>query len=214
MIHPTEPKIYHIVHVDRVPSIVAHGFLWSDVESRNRKISGTSIGLPSVKSRRRAKEVESCPGLMVGNCVPFNFCPRSVMLYVIHKGNLEELPYSGGQGMIVHLEADLEQAVSWAKKNGLHWAFTRSNAASNYAEYYDGFEQLGQIDWKAVYENSWQQPEVKEAKQAEFLIEKRFPWGLITRIGVNTERVRREVQEALKNLAESPVVSIQKNWYY
>jgi hypothetical protein len=27
---PAQPKIYHIVHVDRLPSIVADGFLWSD----------------------------------------------------------------------------------------------------------------------------------------------------------------------------------------
>lgn len=27
---PAQPKIYHIVHVDRLPSIIADGCLWCD----------------------------------------------------------------------------------------------------------------------------------------------------------------------------------------
>ena len=33
---PTEPKIYHIVHVDRLASIISDGYLWSDAEARKR----------------------------------------------------------------------------------------------------------------------------------------------------------------------------------
>ena len=29
---PAEPKIYHIVHVDRLPSIVKDGYLWCDAK--------------------------------------------------------------------------------------------------------------------------------------------------------------------------------------
>ena len=29
---PMQPKIYHIMHVDRLPSIVADGYLWCDAE--------------------------------------------------------------------------------------------------------------------------------------------------------------------------------------
>jgi ssDNA thymidine ADP-ribosyltransferase, DarT len=35
---PANPKIYHIVHVDRLPSIVAEGRLWSDAEIGNRSL--------------------------------------------------------------------------------------------------------------------------------------------------------------------------------
>ena len=36
---PSQPKIYHIVHVDRLPSIVADGLLWCDAEIvRDQKI--------------------------------------------------------------------------------------------------------------------------------------------------------------------------------
>jgi hypothetical protein len=29
---PRHPKVYHIVHVDRLPSIVSDGCLWCDAE--------------------------------------------------------------------------------------------------------------------------------------------------------------------------------------
>ncbi len=35
---PPQPKIYHIAHVDRLPSIVADGFLWCDAEVIRRAL--------------------------------------------------------------------------------------------------------------------------------------------------------------------------------
>ncbi len=71
---------------------------------------------------------------MVGACVPFYFCPRSVMLYVIWRRNHPQLTYLGGQEPIVHLEANLLEVVDWADRERHRWAFTLSNASSLYAE--------------------------------------------------------------------------------
>ena len=49
---PAAPKIYHIVHVDRLPSIVADDNLWSDAEIVQRNPPGTTIGMNSIKHRR------------------------------------------------------------------------------------------------------------------------------------------------------------------
>ena len=57
-----------------------------------------SIGIARIKQRRRGLEVVARPGTMVGDYVPFYFCFRSVMLYVIHRGNNPDLTYCGGQG--------------------------------------------------------------------------------------------------------------------
>ena len=38
---PAQPKIYHIVHVDRLASIVADGCLWSDAVMVQRQGAGT-----------------------------------------------------------------------------------------------------------------------------------------------------------------------------
>jgi len=105
---PAEPKIYHIVHVDRLPSIIADDWLWCDAEIVRRSPPGTTIGMNGIKQRRLNElTLTSHPGMHVGDCVPFYFCPRSIMLYLIHQANHPELVYRGGQDHIVHLEADL-----------------------------------------------------------------------------------------------------------
>ena len=83
---PTQPKIYHIVHVDNLASIVTDGCLWSDAVMVQRQGS-TVIGMGSIKQRRLGLPVSCHTGLRVGDCVPFYFCPRSIMLYVIHRAN-------------------------------------------------------------------------------------------------------------------------------
>ena len=82
---PAKPKIYHIVHVDRLPSIINDGWLWCDAEIVRRSPSGTIIGMDAIKQRRlKELTLTSHSDLHVGDCVPFYFCPRSVMLYLIH----------------------------------------------------------------------------------------------------------------------------------
>ncbi|MEO1020180.1 MAG: DUF4433 domain-containing protein, partial [Pseudomonadota bacterium] len=94
---PAAPKLYHIVHVDRLASIVDDGELWCDAEVLARSSPGSTIGMSSIKHRRLTQNtLESHPDLFVGQCVPFYFCPRSVMLYLIYKQNHPELAYRGG----------------------------------------------------------------------------------------------------------------------
>ena len=77
---PRQPKIYHIVHVDRLKSIIADNYIWCDAEILRRQPPGTTIGMNNIKQRRRTKRLSSHPDLCVGDCVPFYFCPRSIML--------------------------------------------------------------------------------------------------------------------------------------
>jgi len=113
---PADPKIYHIVHVDRLPSIIADGRLWCDAEVVRRSPPGTTIGMNSIKQRRLNElTLTSRLFLRVGDCVPFYFCPRSIMVYLIHQADHPELAYHGGQQPIVHVEADMRQTVAWAE---------------------------------------------------------------------------------------------------
>ena len=218
MLVPTEPKIYHIVHVDRLESIVSDGFLWSDAEARERGVGGTTIGMSSIKERRFANQLSSHKGLHVGECVPFYFCPRSVMLYVIYRKDHPELQYRGGQGPIVHLEADMHEAVGWANSNQLRWAFTTSNAGSSYFRDYSDLRHLNEINWDAVIANKWSGIDidvaVKEGKQAEFLTEHSFPWHLVSRIGIPSRRIYPTVLNAFGGSCHRPRVEIKPNWYY
>ncbi len=64
---------------------------------------GTIIGMSAIKKRRLNELTLNCyPNLHVGDCVPFYFCSRSIMLYLIHMKNAE-LIYQGKQIKIINV---------------------------------------------------------------------------------------------------------------
>lgn len=209
---PAQPKIYHICHVDRLPSILDCNGLFSDAKVLELDLPGTVVGMSNIKQRRLNElRLDSHPTLFVGQCVPFYFCPRSVMLYLIHRRNAE-LTYQGGQAQIVHLESDLYETVAWANANNRRWAFTLSNAGSYYFEDRADLANLHEIDWDAVQARIWNQ--CKEAKQSEFLFEESFPWGLVRRIGVSNNSVYGQVLNTLQQQEHKPTVEVKTDWYY
>ncbi len=210
---PDQPKIYHIVHVDNLASICGDSCLWSDSVMVQRQ-SGTVIGMGSIKQRRLALPVSCHPQTFVGEYVPFYFCPRSIMLFVIHCANHPELAYRGGQQPIVHLEADLNQVVQWAEANGRRWAFSLSNAGAVYTQFRSELAQLDEINWDAVAARDFRPADVKEAKQAEFLVQQSFPWHLVERIGVHSQGIAQRVYAAMNGAGHRPSVEIRREWYY
>ena len=216
---PAQPKIYHIVHVDRLASIVSDGRLLSDAKLAGRQKPGTVIGMSEIKARRLTKlQLSSHPGLFVGQCVPFYFCPRSIMLFLIYCANHEELAYRGGQGPIIHLESDLHAVVAWADRKGRRWAFTLSNAGAFYFEDRCKIERLDEINWDAIAARKWSgvgiSRQIREGKQAEFLLERCFPWRLVDRIGVHSSGIAQQVAHAMQEAAHRPTVEVRPDWYY
>ncbi len=216
---PAQPKIYHIVHVDRLASVLADGCLWCDAVMIGRAGAGTTIGMDEIKQRRLNELLlASHANLYVGQCVPFYFCPRSVMLYLIWQANHPGLRFRGGQQFIVHLEADLHATVDWAKEKKLRWAFSLSNAGAYYFEDRCDLERLHEVNWDAVNARKWSGPgiagSVKDGKQAEFLVERSFPWHLVERIGVISREVGQQAANAMHGAAHRPTVEICRDWYY
>jgi hypothetical protein len=128
-------------------------------------------------------------------------------------GNHPEIKYREGQRSIVHLEADLNEAIDWADRNGRRWAFTLSNAGAIYTEFRATPGQLREINWDAVDATDWRASEVKEGKQAEFLMRESFPWELVEKVGVMSASLRAQVRDIL-GAAGQPVVEIRPDWYY
>jgi hypothetical protein len=195
---PARPKVYHITPVSKLPRIIADGVLLSDATIIARGTVGVQVGMGNIKQARLQRPVDCHQGLMVGGCVPFYFCSRSVMLYLLHKSNHPEL--------------------DWADQNEHRWAFTLSNARSGYAEFRDDLANLADVDWESVATNSWSgngiSSDVKENKQAEFLVENSFPWSLVTRIGVLSRKIYGEVHDVLAKTEHKPKVEIRPDWYY
>ena len=212
---PESPKIYHITHLDNLQGIVTAGGLLSDAAILQQGGPTQIIGMSKIK-RRRIEELEvAChPGTKVGDYVPFYFCPRSIMLWVIHCANHPELAYRGGQTLVVHLEADLYRVITWADCNGVRWAFSLSNAGARYAEFRAQPHCLAELDWSAIAARDFRNPDVKERKQAEFLVHGYFPFDLVERIGVCWASVRDRVNQTLAGSRYNPAVEVRADWYF
>ena len=212
---PAQPRIYHITHVDNLASIVRAGVLLSDATMVARGGPSVTIGMSEIKRRRIEEIMVSChPGTKVGDYVPFYFCPRSVMLHLIWRANHPDLSYRGGQSSIVHLEADMHEVIVRAKGQGRRWAFSLSNAGAYYVQVRDRLDQLDQINWSAVATTDFRSADMKEGKQAEFLLYGSFPWELVRRIGVISAEMKARAEASLAPASHKPPVEILHHWYY
>jgi hypothetical protein len=201
--------------VANLAAITSENKLFSDAAMVKQGGPPASIGMGKIKRRRLEELTIDCnAGDYVGEYVPFYFCPRSVMLYLLHMGNHPDITHKGGQGPIVHLEADLETVVEWANRKGRKWAFSLSNAGARYTQFRNDLADLDELDWPAIMNNDFRSPDVKESKQAEFLLHESFPWKLVERIGVHSNATAQRVAGAMSPTRNLPVIEIKKEWYF
>jgi len=158
--------------------------------------------------------VDCHPGTKVGQYVPFYFCPRSIMLYILYQGNHPDITYRGGQRPIIHFQADLMNVVRWAQQHEVRWAFSDRNAGAYLATFYQRLGDLDQVNWDAVQSTNWQDIIVKEGKQAEFLVYGSFPWTLVEKTGVMDETTAQQVTAILTGKERQPLVCVERSWYY
>lgn len=212
---PRRPKVYHITHVDNLPKIFEQGVLWSDAKRLELDLDTRIVGMSDIKRRRLEElEVPCHPGTKVGEYVPFYFCPRSVMLYILFRGNHPELTYRDGQAEMVHLMADLREILDWAQEQGTRWAVTDRNAGAFLAQFFSRWSDLDKLNWAAIEATDFTDHVVKEGKQAEFLMHESFPCHLVEVIGVSSAKLKRNVELMLHGSGYLPEVRVERMWYY
>ena len=136
------------------------------------------------------------------------------MLYILYKGNHQDVAYRGGQQPIIHLQSDLHATVAWTEANNRPWAFSDRNAGTHYSNFFDSLAELSNINWQAVANTNFSNFEVKEGKQAEFLVFEAIPWQLVEQIGVCNATIANEVKGVLVNIAHKPRVTVERSWYF
>jgi hypothetical protein len=202
-------SIYHITHINNLASIISEGKLWSDAQRIDKNLESTNIGYPHIKGRRSKRKVELDSEGNLGDYVPFYFCNRSIMLYVLSENGVPG--YSEGQTPIVHLVSDTDLAT----KTGQPWGFTDRHAELAFAEYFEDIEDLDKVDWDVMPRKQWGgDSEVKEMKQAEFLVHDFFPWTSIKKIGVLNQEIADKVLKLIKSSQHKPDVQVERGWYY
>ena len=81
-------------------------------------------------------------------------------------------------------------------------------------EFYNSYDDLNEVDWHAVASADFKSMEVKEGKQAEFLMFESFPWKLVERIGVVDSQIKAQTEEAIDAADHKPLVNVEREWYY
>jgi hypothetical protein len=202
---PRDPQIFHITHIDNLPGIIREAGVWCDKERIGRNLQCTNIGHRHIKQRRLSRPVNTRTGGTLGDYVPFNFCPRSVMLFAVHRGHQD---YGGGQENVVHLVSTVSRAVGL----GRPWAFTDRHAELGHALHYDDLAQLAEVPWHVMAREYW--TDVKEERQAEFLVWQFFPWDAVVEVAAMTPVAAQRVHAALSPARHRPAVATRRDWYY
>ena len=199
-------NVSHITHISNLESILKQGCLWSDSKRIELKLANQNIGYSHIKDRRLRRPVSVSAGGTIGQYVPFNFCPRSVMLYVIHRGHAD---FEDGQDHILHLISN----VDMVRQTNASCFFTDIHADLDYAEQIDDFSRIHELDLDRISkEHFWSA--IKEEKQAEFLAFESVNWNAILYIGVKTEEMAQEVNIILEGANHQPKVIVKPDWYY
>jgi hypothetical protein len=70
------------------------------------------------------------------------------------------------------------------------------------------------VNWPAVRATDFRSADVKEGKQAEFLMQNSFPWELVERVGVLSQAVAVRAAAAMSRSSHQPAIEIHPEWYY
>jgi hypothetical protein len=204
-LHPEQRLIYHITDAENLNGILADGGLYSDKVMSERE--PTVIGYDHIKKRRLQELTIPCAGnRLVGEFVPFYFCPRSPMLYTINIGNTGR-PH-GCQRTIVHLVS----TVRFALGLDVAWAVADGNAGAMHTLFESSREAIANLDWEAIDAHYWS--DKRHQKQAELLVADFFPWSGFHEVGCHNSEVAAEVQALIRMENHQPKVSVQTGWYY
>jgi hypothetical protein len=202
---PTKIPIYHITDVTNLDSIIKAGGLKSDCAMEDEP--HTPIGYSHIKERRMKETRISCrENRFVGEFVPFYYCPRSPMLYVVNRGSTGRDP--GCQKIILHLVSNVAAGMSLNRD----WAISDGNAGAGYPSFYaDLDEGIGAVDWEAVAATDWRG--ITNQKSAEFLVADFFPWIAIESIGCHDSKIAEKVRSILSSSKHQPSVHVRPTWY-
>jgi len=204
-----------MTRIERLPSVVERRLLPDNV-CRQQQIAGVEIGYDHIKRRRAQRTVPCGARGTLADYVPFYFAPRSPMLFAITRGLVSAEAARTDQ--IVYLVSSTQSL----REAGLTVVASNRHAELDYAEMsdldgdldYDGF-----VDWPLMTARYWNNtpddPDRKERRQAECLVHPRVPWQAIEGVATKTEQARSQVALVLGTVAVQPArVAVRAEWYF
>jgi hypothetical protein len=209
-----ETLIYRLVHVANLTILLRRGGLCAPLHEPSDGMVYKKIHNAEIQNHRQVKPIPCRPGGKIHDYVPFYFCTRSPMLYILSKGGVEG--YSEGQEPLIYLVTTAQKVA----ENGIPFVFSDGHGIASFTEWFCDLADLNKIDWEVIQSRYWadtlEDGDRKRRKQAEFLIHRFCPWSLILGIAVLNDKMKNQVEAILTRFPGEmrKKVVIKKDWYY
>ena len=203
--HPEDWIAWHFTHGKNLQSILES----SSLKCNTSGTQHVSVADESIKNDRLNIPVDlppPYPASVVGDHVPFYLAPRSPKLYRLAKQGTNQawLVYFG-----VRL-GDLPDDLNWCISNG--------NARSGRTEFTRGLNGLGEfVDFDTLCMRDWPDPEDWDRprrRQAELLVYREVPLGLVSHVVCKTEAVMKRVRLLLADVGAMMQYRIEPRNYF
>lgn len=210
-LNPQRARIFRIVHISNVPSILDHGGLHCQ-NSADLDPTYINIGNDSLIDKRTRRYVPIPPYGPLSDYVPFYFTPFSIMMYNIK---------TGYGGITRRDNTDIVMFVSSVhrlKELGVPFVFTNQHAYAVDTEFYNDLQHLDVIDWLLLQRRDFKTDDDDPGKQlryqAEALIHRYVPLEAILGIACVNDVIRKNLEVLLEERGIQLPVRSTPTWYF
>lgn len=211
LLNPEKARIFRIVHVANMPWILDHRGLHCQ-NSTEQDPNYVNIGNASLIDRRARRPVPIPPGGFLSDYVPFYFTPFSIMMYNIKTG-YGSITRRDNRDIVM-----LVSSVHRLRELGLPFIYTNQHAYPVDTYFYDGSNDLSQIDWSLLQECDFKTDDADPGKQlryqAEALVHRHVPLEAVLGIVCHNETVSHSIESLLEERNEKIAVRAIPAWYF
>ena len=202
--------IFRITHIRNMSWILRNGLHCRNSEHVDPQFE--SIGNPDLISKRGNRTVPIEPGGTLSDYIPFYFTPFSPMLYniVTGYGGIRKRPSSDIAIMVSSLRhlSELDIAA----------VYTDRHAYLSTAKFFSSLDDLDQIAWGPLQHRDFKRdvdyPDKIEKYQAEALVHRHLPTGLLVAILCYSDNEKVLLEERRNVLGVNVEISVNQGWYF
>lgn len=205
-----DQRIYHLTHVRNLPQILSAGELLADASDAWVDRPAVDLSSADTRESRRATAVSGLGSANVAEFVPFFLVPNATIWEDIRANTPDPRLSSDARDVVVADFVLLVSTVKQAAEDTDDGAIvvTDGDAAHVLTRFAASTESSERMLRRLRADDN-----VETIVEAELLVKDRYPFELVTLIGVANDRARDEVKAILKSSAHSPKVAVYPPWF-
>jgi len=211
---PYPTPIFRFLHIDNLSVVLQREGLHAPNQTPDDGLTYRTIHDASVQQKRSCQPISCGPRGVIHDYVSFYFGVLSPMLLKLKTGQVAG--YTDGQSPLIYLVTSA-QAVT---ESGVGFVFSDGHGLAAFTTWFDDLSRLDRLDWSMINQRYWSDNindmDRQRRKQAELLVHRFCPWGLIREIGVIDANMQSSVRRVLGQFPERlhRPVAVRPAWYF